>query len=186
MKKPLLTLAISASVLALASCSTVSNVVDRLGIGDRVTMHAVDASGVKGSVGTISLTSTGSKGVMFSPSLKGLPPGTFGFHIHANGSCDPAMVDGKMTAAAAAGSHYDPDNAGKHGPPEGPGHRGDLPVLVVDANGVAERTVISTRLTLDEIKGRAIMIHAGGDNYSDSPAPLGGGGARMYCGVIKK
>jgi len=28
------------------------------------------------------------------------------------------------------------------------------------------------------------MIHAGGDNYSDSPAPLGGGGARIACGVL--
>ncbi|MBF9200908.1 superoxide dismutase, partial [Acinetobacter baumannii] len=24
-----------------------------------------------------------------------------------------------------------------------------------------------------------------GDNYSDSPLPLGGGGARIACGVIK-
>jgi len=29
------------------------------------------------------------------------------------------------------------------------------------------------------------MIHAGGDNYADQPAPLGGGGARVACGVIK-
>jgi Cu-Zn family superoxide dismutase len=28
------------------------------------------------------------------------------------------------------------------------------------------------------------MIHAGGDNYSDEPAPLGGGGARVACGVV--
>jgi Cu-Zn family superoxide dismutase len=28
------------------------------------------------------------------------------------------------------------------------------------------------------------MIHEGGDNYSDEPAPLGGGGARIACGVI--
>jgi len=27
------------------------------------------------------------------------------------------------------------------------------------------------------------MIHAGGDNYTDEPA-LGGGGARVACGVI--
>lgn len=29
------------------------------------------------------------------------------------------------------------------------------------------------------------MIHAVGDNYSDTPAPLGSGGARIACGVIK-
>ena len=28
------------------------------------------------------------------------------------------------------------------------------------------------------------MIHVGGDNYSDMPLPLGGGGARIACGVI--
>jgi Cu/Zn superoxide dismutase len=40
-------------------------------------------------------------------------------------------------------------------------------------------------LTVAEIRGRSIMVHTGGDNYSDTPAPLGGGGARIACGVIK-
>jgi len=35
--------------------------------------------------------------------------------------------------------------------------------------------------TLDQLEGRALMIHAGGDNYADEPEPLGGGGAR--CGL---
>jgi Cu-Zn family superoxide dismutase len=30
------------------------------------------------------------------------------------------------------------------------------------------------------------MVHAGGDNYADQPAPLGGGGARVACGTIRK
>jgi hypothetical protein len=29
------------------------------------------------------------------------------------------------------------------------------------------------------------MIHAGGDTYSDAPEPLGGGGPRIACGVVK-
>jgi Cu-Zn family superoxide dismutase len=29
------------------------------------------------------------------------------------------------------------------------------------------------------------MIHSGGDNYSDVPEKLGGGGGRIACGVIK-
>lgn len=28
------------------------------------------------------------------------------------------------------------------------------------------------------------MVHEGGDNYSDDPKPLGGGGARVACGVV--
>ena len=39
-------------------------------------------------------------------------------------------------------------------------------------------------LKLEALTGRTIMIHEGGDNYSDSPQPLGGGGARIACGVI--
>lgn len=29
------------------------------------------------------------------------------------------------------------------------------------------------------------MIHAGGDNHSDHPLPLGGGGGRIVCGIVK-
>jgi len=30
------------------------------------------------------------------------------------------------------------------------------------------------------------MVHAGGDNHADHPAPLGGGGERVACGVIPR
>jgi len=45
--------------------------------------------------------------------------------------------------------------------------------------------LVVPHLTVADVKGRSIMIHAGGDNYSDQPAPLGGGGARIACGVAK-
>lgn len=63
---------------------------------------------------------------------------------------------------------------------------GDLPLLVVNAEGYATTTVTAPRLkSLDEVKGKALMVHVGGDNMSDQPKPLGGGGARYACGVIK-
>ena len=37
---------------------------------------------------------------------------------------------------------------------------------------------------MEDVSGRALMIHEGGDNYADEPKPLGGGGARIACGVI--
>jgi len=40
-------------------------------------------------------------------------------------------------------------------------------------------------LKVKDLKGRAVMVHAGGDNFSDQPAALGGGGARVACGVIE-
>ena len=63
---------------------------------------------------------------------------------------------------------------------------GDLPALTVLHDGTATNPVLAPRIKrLDEVRGRSIMIHVGGDNHSDYPAPLGGGGARMACGVIK-
>ena len=61
----------------------------------------------------------------------------------------------------------------------------DLPVLNVDSSGNANTTVLAPRLSLKDVKGLAIMIHAGGDNFSDYPKPLGGGGDRIACGVIQ-
>ena len=84
----------------------------------------------------------------------------------------------------AAGSHFDPANTGKHLGPEGEGHKGDIPILTVDASGRATKAVTVPHLAVAEVEGRSIMIHAGGDNYSNQPAPLGGGGARI-AGVVK-
>jgi len=36
-----------------------------------------------------------------------------------------------------------------------------------------------------EIRDRSIMVQTDGDNYSDTPAPLGDGCARIACGAIK-
>jgi len=107
-----------------------------------------------------------------------------GFHIHENGSCESAMKDGQAVAGLAAGGHYDPLGSKKHGSPWGDGHLGDLPGLVVDAAGKASYAVLAPRLKLADIKGRSLMVHAGGDNHADHPMPLGGGGQRMACGVI--
>jgi Cu-Zn family superoxide dismutase len=119
------------------------------------------------------------------PHLKGLPPGEHGFHVHEHGSCEPADKDGKKTAAQAAGGHYDPTATHAHKGPGGGGHKGDLPKLVVSDKGEATQKIELTGMTLNDLEGKALMIHAGGDNYSDAPKPLGGGGERIACGVVK-
>jgi Cu-Zn family superoxide dismutase len=91
-----------------------------------------------------------------------------------------------MTPAGAAGGHLDPAMTGKHEGPEGLGHLGDLPLVTVAADGSVSGTAVAPRIKdVSALKGRALMIHAGGDNYSDAPAPLGGGGARLACGVVQ-
>jgi Cu-Zn family superoxide dismutase len=147
-------------------------------------MHAVSADGVGDQIGTIQLRDAAG-GLLLETDLSGLPPGAHGFHLHSQGSCAPAASpEGQMTAALGAAGHYDPDDTGAHEGPEGEGHKGDLPVLEVAADGSAKETLTAPRLTVADARGRALMIHAGGDNYSDEPKPLGGGGARIACGVV--
>lgn len=149
-----------------------------------VPMNLVDEKGVGASIGQVTISES-KYGLVFTPSLQGLAPGIHGFHLHQNASCEPKEKDGKMVAAGAAGSHYDPAATNAHGAPWGDGHLGDLPPLYVEANGTVNQAVLAPRLKISDLQGRALMIHAGGDNHSDHPAALGGGGARVVCGVIK-
>lgn len=147
-----------------------------------VEVNAVSAQGVGQKLGTVTFQDSVA-GLIISTNLSGLPAGERGFHIHENGSCAPAEKDGKMGAALAAGSHLNSNGAANHGTPLS-GHLGDLPALKVAEDGTANVRLIAPRLKLADISGRAVMIHAGGDNYSDVPKPLGGGGDRIACGVI--
>lgn len=147
-----------------------------------IDVNAVSATGIGEKIGTIEFKDS-DQGLVIKTDLNKLSPGYHGFHIHEKGSCEPAEKDGKMGAALAAGAHFNPLQATGHGTPND-GHLGDLPVLNVDTNGVAKTVVVAPRLKLADVKGLAIMVHAGGDNYSDAPKPLGGGGDRVACGVI--
>ena len=149
-----------------------------------IPMYKVDEKGVGALVGHIEVTPS-KYGLVFTPNLKGVAPGTHGFHVHQNPSCDAAEQNGKMVAALGAGGHYDPENTKKHGTPWGDGHLGDLPALYANAEGIATQPVLAPRLKESDLAGRSLMLHAGGDNHADHPAPLGGGGARLVCGVIK-
>ena len=149
-----------------------------------VTMHLVTGEGVGSPVGQVTIAES-SYGLVFTPALSGLAPGIHGFHVHQNPDCQPKEKDGKMVAALSAGGHYDPKNTNHHATPWDDGHLGDLPPLFVDANGNATEPVLAPRLKMADMKARSLMIHVGGDNFSDQPAPLGGGGARMVCGVIQ-
>jgi superoxide dismutase, Cu-Zn family len=148
-----------------------------------IPMNFVDANGVGASAGKVTVTES-KYGLVFTPELAGLPPGLHGFHVHENPSCQPGEKDGKAVPALAAGGHYDPAKSAKHGFPWGDGHLGDLPALYVSPDGVANQPVLAPRLKLSDLAGHSLMVHAGGDNHDDHPAPLGGGGARMVCGVI--
>lgn len=143
-----------------------------------IPMFLTAEKGVGPQIGTITVTET-KYGLLFTPNILGLKPGLHGFHIHENASCNNGGMD--------AGSHLDPSNTKLHlGPFNDKGHLGDLPVLIVFGDGSATLPVLAPRITsLIDLKDHALMIHDGADNYTDVPEKLGGGGARIACGIMK-
>lgn len=142
-----------------------------------IMMYFTAPDGVGKSAGTIQIIET-KYGLLFIPNLHSITAGIHGFHVHINPDCgDHGM---------AAGEHLDPKYTHKHlGPYDDNGHLGDLPALYATADGIITLPVLSPRLMhISQIKNHALMVHSGGDNYSDSPQPSGGGNGRMVCGII--
>jgi Cu-Zn family superoxide dismutase len=122
------------------------------------------------------------EGVLFEMEVSGLAPRKWvALHIHEKGVCDRA--DGYKSA----GGHFNPDER-KHGlaSADGP-HAGDLPNQYVGDDGVLRAQIHSGMVRLDDaergIRGRALVVHAGSDDYRTDPA--GGAGERIACAVIK-
>ena len=116
-----------------------------------------------------------------------------GLHLHANPDtlqCDPA------TGFANVGGHWNPTMAASHGQ-----HAGDLPSVLVQADGTGTAKSVTGRFEPSAIGGRAVILHLGADNFANVPsryvsgqppvagpdgATMGTGdaGGRIACGVI--
>ena len=141
-----------------------------------IKMYKTSKTALGRFIGTVTATNI-QYGLLLTPYLKHLSPGLHGFHVHQYPSC--------ANYGKAAGGHFDPKHTGKHlGPYNNRGHLGDLPVLYVNKRGMATLPILAPRLKVRYLYGHSLMIHAGGDNYSDTPKKLGGGGARVACGVV--
>ena len=108
----------------------------------------------------------------------GLSPGTYAAHIHTIGKCEgPAFT--------SAGGHWNPAMR-QHGRDNPMGaHKGDLPNLVIDADGtgaIAFTVPGATREALLDADGAAVVIHSGPDDYRTDPT--GNAGSRQACGVL--
>ena len=139
-------------------------------------MPLINASGQ--TIGTVRAWQTAG-GVTFRVNASGLPHGVHGVHVHAVGKCDPPDF-------ASAGPHWNPTGK-KHGMsnPAGP-HAGDLPNVVVKANGVLGATLVLSAASMSSLidaDGAALVIHAvADDNMTD---PSGNSGARIACAVLQ-
>jgi Cu-Zn family superoxide dismutase len=119
-------------------------------------------------------------GLKLTATVKGVPPGKHGFHIHENGACGD---EGK-----AAGSHFNPDQV-SHGLLMKDGfahsHAGDYGNIEVGADGNGNLETTLTGLSLSEgkynVSGKAVILHEKEDDFSQ---PTGNAGGRIGCGVI--
>jgi Cu-Zn family superoxide dismutase len=113
-------------------------------------------------------------------SVSGLTPGaSYAIHVHQFGNCSAPDSSGDHFGAPAE-PHGNPlDPLGQH-------HRGDLPNLVVDSNGVGHSDITTTALSLlpgdRSVHGRSVVVHALADDYVTQPA--GNSDGRIACGII--
>ncbi len=97
----------------------------------------------------------------------------FGFHIHEGDSC----TGNAENPFADALTHYNPYNC-IH-----PYHAGDMPPLF-GSDGYALSVFFTDRFMVDEIIGRAVIIHANPDDFHTQPS--GNSGEMIACGIIER
>lgn len=146
--------------------------------GQSATASFINMSGETN--GTATLTGT-TKGVLIEIEVTGLPASQWvGFHVHQTGECDAA------TDHDSAGGHFNPTEA-EHGYKSATGpHAGDMPNQYVGADGTLHAQVFNAAVTLDgenAIRGKALMIHGGADDYATQPT--GDAGNRQACAIIE-
>ncbi len=167
-------LGVAIAAAALSACATTSS-------RSTATVQLAPASG-QSTAGTLTLTPMGT-GVQMTGSISGLKPnGTHAFHIHEKGDCS-------ATDFTSAGGHFNP-TAQPHGRTgQGAHHLGDQDNLSANANGVAtvnvhfEGVVIGSGAALNDVVGKAVIVHADADDYTTQPT--GNAGGRVACGVIR-
>lgn len=134
------------------------------------------------------------RGTEVTASLHGIVDGLdayHGFHLHANGAgapCDPTV------GFTNVGGHWNP-GAADHGK-----HKGDLPTILVLADGTGTARFVTGRFAPSEIEDRAVILHIGPDNYANIPSrysadavagpdtatkSTGDAGGRIACGIVE-
>ena len=180
-----ITLLAAATAVFLTACGSAPKKpagpnIPTLSTAKQATANLASASGSLVS-GKVTLVPMGAGGVHLTGTVGGLPANsTHGFHIHEKGDC--SAVDG-----SSAGPHFNPFTSVHGRASAGDHHSGDMDNVVSNAEGVVQLNVHVGGVTLgggavNDIAGRALVVHATADDYTSQPA--GNAGARVACGVI--
>lgn len=165
------------SLLSLAAC--MATPMPAGGPGGAMASAVVrDAAGQ--DLGTLSVMEMGN-GLHVTGTLRGLPAGAHGIHLHAVGRCEAPFT--------SAGPHWNPA-ARLHGfeNPQG-AHAGDMPNITANADGLARVDVTTRGGTLRgadaamDADGLAVVVHASADDYRTDPS--GNSGGRIACGEVR-
>ncbi|XP_035436580.2 uncharacterized protein LOC118266989 isoform X2 [Spodoptera frugiperda] len=140
----------------------------------------LDGSGVSGLVKFIKLDDGK---VHVTGKVTGMPAGQYGFHIHETGDLSNGCL--------STGGHFNP-NGHDHGHPHDEiRHVGDLGNVEFDSTKTANIDFIDPQIKLNgrhNIIGRALVLHAGTDDYGRTDHPdskkTGNAGGRVVCGIV--
>ncbi|MDG5487954.1 superoxide dismutase family protein [Sphingomonas sp. BGYR3] len=173
--------AMAAGAMALSACTTTSQTASAptapaAPAGAQV-LSASLRTGTNAPVGTVTATAA-TDGVVMTIEAMNMPQGTHGVHVHTVGKCDAPDF-------TTAGGHWNP--AGRqHGLDNPAGsHAGDLPNLLIgaDGKGTLNYTVRGATLAaMMDADGSAFVVHAGPDDMKTDPS--GNSGGRIACGVF--
>lgn len=190
-----LSASLAMSVFALAACNQKSETAppvtevpqdnvaatDNLAVATPAMARAPLSTADGKSVGDATATETPA-GLLIAVNGIAMPAGTHGIHIHMTGKCEGPKFE-------SAGGHWNPTGR-KHGSenPDGQ-HAGDLPNLVVAANGTGTLSFTIPNATLSggteallDADGAAFVVHDKADDLKTDPA--GASGDRIACGVF--
>lgn len=111
---------------------------------------------------------------------KHVKEGLHGFHVHQSGD----LSEGCTSLC----SHYNPENVSHGGLHSRIRHRGDLGNVRADAKGEIKQSLKCSRITVQEIIGRSVIIHDQEDDLgrgeNAESKKTGNAGKRILCGVI--